>query len=213
MNGKSIIVLGAGGHAKVLIDLMLQQSMQVIAITDPDFKEKEPVLGVPVIGNDEVVLQYSTIAVQLVNGLGSAANLSGRTKLFKCFKTGGYTFATLIHKAAVVSPHVEISEGVQIMAGAIIQAGSCLGDNTIINTKVSVDHDCLIGDHVHLAPGVTLSGGVIVNEGTHIGTGVSVIQNIIIGKNSLIAAGAVVTKHVPDNAVVMGIPGRVVRYR
>jgi UDP-perosamine 4-acetyltransferase len=208
-----VIVLGAGGHAKVLIDLMLNQSIKMFGITDCNFTEGAAVLGIPVIGADEAVWQYSQAEIQLVNGIGSVADLSKRILIFERFKKAGYPFATLIHPAATVSPAVEMDEGVQIMAGAIIQAGSNLGSNCIINTKVSVDHDCSIGNHVHLAPGVTISGGVTIHEGTHIGTGATVIQNIRIGKNSIIGAGAVVIKDVPDNAVVVGVPGKVIKYR
>ncbi len=209
-----VIVLGAGGHAKVLIDLMLHQPIRIIGITERDnIDHYRPVLGIPVIGSDDTILKYPVSDIQLVNGVGSGANLAGRTRVFDYFKNLGYSFAILIHSSALISEYVEVKEGVQVMAGAIIQAGSLLGCNTIINTRVSVDHDCIIGNNVHLAPGVTLSGGVIVGDGTHIGTGATVIQNIHIGRNSLIGAGAVVVGNVPDNTVVMGVPGRVIKYR
>ncbi len=207
-----VIVIGGGGHAAVLIDLLLQQSRHILGITDPNLPD-HTVLGVPIIGDDEVVLTQAPEEIRLVNGIGSTRDLRKRISVFDCFKSAGYTFTTLVHQMAIIGTQVEFGEGAQIMAGAIIQTGSRIGDDTIINTGATVDHDCLIGNHVHLAPGITLSGGVMVGEGTHIGTGASVIQNVRIGKNSVIGAGTVVIEDIPDNVVVVGVPGKVVKYR
>lgn len=207
-----IIIIGGGSHAKVLIDLLLQQPVSILGIVDPNMTGYT-VLGIPVIGNDDIVFNYATGEIKLVNGVGSTEDLGKRTTVFGFFKSAGYSFASLIHPAALIGTQVDIGEGVQIMAGAIIQTGSRIGHNTIINTRVAIDHDCTIGNHVHLAPGVTLSGGVVIGEGTHIGTGASIIQNIRIGKNSLIGAGAAIINDVPDNAVVVGVPGKVIKYR
>ena len=97
------------------------------------------------------------------------------------------------------------------MAGVVIQPSSMIGRNAIINTRASVDHDCIIGDHVHIAPGVTLSGAVRVEEGAHVGTGCTVIQGVQIGRNSTIGAGSLVLKDVPARTTVYGVPGRVVQ--
>jgi sugar O-acyltransferase (sialic acid O-acetyltransferase NeuD family) len=128
--------------------------------------------------------------------------------VFEKFKGKGFTFATIVHPSAVVASDVALGEGAQIMAGAIIQPGSRIGMNTIVNTKASVDHDCLIGDHVHLSPGVTLSGDVRIYNGVHIGTGATVIQGITIGANSLVGAGSVVIADVPSEIRVLGAPAR-----
>jgi UDP-perosamine 4-acetyltransferase len=207
-----IIIIGGGSHAKVLIDLLLQHQVSIIGIADPNM-QGYTVLGIPVIGNDDIVFNHATDEIKLINGVGSTGDVNKRTTVFGFFKSAGYGFKTLIHPAAIIGTQVEHGEGVQIMAGAIVQTGSQIGDNTIINTRTAVDHDCIIGAHVHLAPGVTLSGGVKVGDGTHIGTGASVIQNIQIGKNSIIGAGAAIIRDVPDNAVVVGVPGKVIKYR
>jgi len=94
------------------------------------------------------------------------------------------------------------------MAGSVIQPGSVIKKNTIINTKVSVDHDCIIGAHVHLAPGVTISGGVCVEDAVHIGTGALVIQGIHIGKKCLIGAGSLVLNNIKEGSTVFGLPAR-----
>lgn len=206
-----LLVIGAGGHARVLIDALLIQSATIFGITDPE-KEigYEVVEGVRVLGSDEIIFNYLPDSIVLVNGLGSVKTTTARQKIFELFKSKGYFFERVIHPSAIIARNVELTEGVQIMAGSIIQTGGYIGQNTIVNTGSRVDHDCYIGSHVHLAPGVTLSGGVRVNNGVHIGTGTTVIQGVQIGSNSLVGAGSLVLKDVPENVTVVGTPARVV---
>lgn len=202
-----VIILGAGGHAKVLIDALRLHSMELLGIVDVDPGRKGQLLfGVPVLGGDEEVMKYPVGTIQLVNGIGSVRVNPLRRKLFEHFASKGYRFASVVHPSAIISTDVVLSEGSQIMAGAVIQAGCHVGVNTLINTGSVVDHDCHIGDHTHISPGVTLSGGVRVGENTHIGTGATVIQCIQIGHDSLVAAGAVVIRDVRASATVMGVP-------
>lgn len=204
-----VIILGAGGHAKVLIDALRLWSAELLGVTDADpGKKGQLLLGVPVIGNDEDIAQYPAETVRLVNGLGSVRVGPNRGRLFGCFKRDGYQFIHVIHPSAIIASDVVLSEGVQVMAGAIVQTGSRIGNNVIINTHAAVDHDCHIEDNVHISPGVTLSGGVLVGQNTHVGTGATVIQNIRIGSNCLVAAGAVVVRDVPDGATVVGVPAK-----
>ncbi|HYA86306.1 MAG TPA: acetyltransferase [Nitrospirota bacterium] len=204
-----VIVLGAGGHAKVLIDTLLESSAIIAGVTDPDPNLiGTRLLGVPVLGGDEVVSKFPQSEICLVNGLGSVGLPIRRRELFQRFKKSGYIFAKVVHPSAIIASDAELGEGTQVMAGAIIQPGSRIGCNVIVNTKTSVDHDCVIGDHVHLAPGVTLSGGVRMRNSVHVGSGVTVIQGIEIGNNSLIGAGSVVINNVPDSAEVSGVPAR-----
>lgn len=204
---RPVIVIGGGGHAKVLIDILLIRGNEVLGYSDVDTNQKgTKLLGVPMIGDDNIVLEHKPESVELVNALGSVRLPAKRKNLFDKFKDRGFTFASVIHPSAVIASDVEIREGAQIMAGAIIQPGSRIGLNTIVNTKTSVDHDCIIGDHVHLAPGTTISGGVTVGAGVHIGVGATVIQGVRIGDNSLIGAGSLVLKDVPKGAKVMGVP-------
>jgi len=205
-----VIVIGAGGHAKVLVDALLASSAVIAGIVDSDpALIRTTILGVPVIGGDDVVGDFTTSEVRLVNGLGSVGLPAKRQQLFERFKGLGHTFASVVHPSAVVAPDVEIGEGSQIMAGAVVQPGCRIGVNVIINTRASVDHDCVVGDHVHIAPGVTLSGAVTVGEGTHIGTGATVIQGISVGSGALVAAGSVVIRDVQHGSIVIGVPGKV----
>ncbi len=204
-----VIVLGAGGHAKVLIDVLRIRAITVVGITSIELQDINKKLnGINVIGNDDTVFQYSSESVHLVNGIGFAGKTEKRRKLFEFFKDKGYSFARVIHPSAVISPDVQMDEGVQVMAGAVIQAGSKIKENSIINTKVSVDHDCVIGPHVHLAPGVTISGGVQVADDVHIGAGTTIIQGIRIGKKCLIGAGSLVLNDVKDGVTIFGVPAK-----
>lgn len=205
-----VIVLGAGGHTKVLIDVLNSLSVNILGITDnnPNLKNKS-IFNIPIIGNDNEVLHYSTNKIKLVNGLGSTRSTAVREKLYKYFKKKGYSFSTLIHPSAIIAANVSLAEGAQVMAGAILQTNTIVGENSIINTGSSVDHDCFIGKHVHISPGVTICGCVQVDSGSHIGTGATIIQGIKIGSKSLIAAGSVVIRDVPSLATVIGVPAEV----
>lgn len=204
-----VIILGAGGHAKVLINALRLLSVELLGVTDADAgKRGQLLLDVPVMGGDEVVMKYSAKTIRLVNGIGSVRVNPRRRQLFEYFKSKGYQFASVVHQSAIIAADVVCSEGVQIMAGAVIQTGCHIGINAVINTGCAVDHDCYIGGHAHISPGTTLSGGVRVGENTHVGTGTIMIQGIQVGRNSLVAAGAVVIRDVPDGATVAGVPAK-----
>jgi sugar O-acyltransferase (sialic acid O-acetyltransferase NeuD family) len=207
-----VLIVGGGGHAKVLIDMLRLRSMRILGITEADpTKLGTEVLGVRVIGDDKAISEHTPGNLLLVNGIGSVNLPRARKTVFEKFKEKGFTFATIIHPSAVVAPDVVLGEGCHIMAGAVIQPGSRIGMNTIVNTGSSVDHDCLIGDHVHISPGVTLSGGVTVGRMTHIGAGATIIQGIRTGDNCLVYAGSVVVDDVPAETQVLGVPAKIRR--
>lgn len=204
---RRIIVLGAGGHAKVLTEAL--QPMVVFGFIDANPEKHGLRMGnAIVLGDDETVASYAPATVELVNGLGSIGKNSRRMALFMRFKEAGYAFRDVVHRSAVVASDAAWGEGVQLMAGAILQAGVVIGQNTIVNTGAVVDHDCNIGSHVHIAPGAVLSGGVRVDDAAHIGVGATIVQGIRIGADSVVAAGAVVIRDVPAGTTVMGVPAR-----
>ncbi|MFA7254795.1 MAG: acetyltransferase [Candidatus Omnitrophota bacterium] len=192
-----VIVLGAGGHARVLLDVLRLCKVKVLGVTDaqPSHVDKRK-LQTPVLGTDKAVLAYSPKKVLLVNGLGSVSVTPKRAEIFKYFKDLGYHFAKAIHPSAIVAKDVQLGEGVQVMAGSVIQTGCKIGNNTIINTRVSIDHDCNIGSHVHIAPGAVLSGGISIGEGCHLGPCSVVIQGISIAPRSFIRAQLLVHRRV-----------------
>lgn len=204
-----IIVLGGGGHAKVVINVLHVQQRLILGYCDLN-QNGPPVLGIPRLGSEEAIFQFDQKNVRLINGIGSIKPNSLRSAVYSRFVRKGYQFDQLIHPSAVVAADVSLDAGVQIMAQAVVQPGSRIGMNTIINTAVSVDHDCVVGSHVHVAPGAVLCGDVQVGDGALIGAGATVIQGLSIGAQSMIGAGAVVVEDVPSEVTVVGIPARVV---
>lgn len=206
---KPLIIIGNGGHASVLTEILLFQNRKIIGFTAPQKEENQ--FGIPYLGDDGKILQFNPDDIELVLGIGSTNVSSFRSELFRFFINKQYTFANIIHPSAILSPSVRLGQGVHIMAGVIIQTNSSIADNTIVNTGTRIDHDCIIGPHVHLAPGTTLSGGVKIGEGTHIGTGTTIIQGIDIGENCLIGAGAVVIRNIQHGAKAIGVPAKEVK--
>lgn len=206
MRDKAIIVLGGGGHAKVVIDMIKRLRVPLKGMVDPD--ADTAVLGAEFLGGDDALKNWHPSEVDLANGVGSVGLPELRRELYDRFVGEGYFFPPLVHPASVMGEDSGAAAGAQIMAGAVVQAGADIGENAIVNTRASVDHDCRIGPHSHIAPGATLSGNVRVGEQVHVGTGATVIQGIAIGDRAVIAAGAVVTEDVAADAHVAGVPAR-----
>lgn len=210
---KPVIVIGSGGHAKVLLDALLLSGREIIGMTEFD-KDKwgSSVWDVPVLGGDDIILSYGVNEIELVNGIGSIGSTEKRKNVFEYFVCKGYKFAKVIHPSAIISPRAFLADGVQVLAGGIVNPGVRIGADSIVNTRASLDHDVQVGTHVHIAPGVTISGGVIIGTGTHIGTGANVIQGISIGRNNVIGAGALVTRNIADdNVKAYGVPAKEVQ--
>ncbi len=203
-----VIIVGGGDHAKVLVSTLLLLHRRILGFVDP--KPLLPLLGIANLGDDDGVFIHPPDHVRLVNGVGSIDSTVLRRAVYEKFRERQYVFDTVIHPSAIIAPEVHIEDGVQVMAGAVVQPGSRLGANVIINTGARVDHDCLIDAHAHVAPGVTLSGHVHIGKGAHIGTGASIIQGIRVNAGGIVGAGAVVVDDVPGGLTVVGVPARTV---
>jgi len=189
---KQRFILGGGGHAKVLIELLYQCGERIDGVIEPAREIGEELFGSVVLGADSVIDEYDPDTVELINGVGQLPGDDRRRKLFSLFVNKGFQFRTLIHPSAVVSSDAVLGEGVQIMAGCVLQSSVIVGENTIINTRSIVDHDCRVGRNSHIAPGVILCGGVNIGESVYLGAGATVIQNISIASNSIVGAGTLV---------------------
>lgn len=207
---RPVILLGFGGHARVLLEILRMQNVEIVAVVDPSCEGTmcHSENDYKFLSSDDEVFHYSPSQVYLVNGIGSVDVGNHRQQLFQYFKRHGYTFISVIHPSAILSSDLQLGEGVQIMAGAVLQPGSKFGDNVLVNTGAVIDHDCTIGDHVHVAPGSVVSGNVTIGEGTHIGTGAKIINNISIGANCTVGAGAVVIDNVPPDTRLAGVPAK-----
>ena len=209
-----LIGLGAGGHAKVLIEALRERDEWVlVGLLDSNPKlAHQSLLGVPVLGGDDLMPQlFSQGVSHFFVGVGSASGTSDRQRLFHLAVSHALQAVSIVHPRAWVSPSAEISRGTCILAGAIVNADARVGENVILNSAAVVEHDCHISAHAHVATGACLAGGVFVGEGSHIGVGAVVRQGIRIGRNSVVGAGAVVVADVPDNVVVAGVPARILR--
>jgi UDP-perosamine 4-acetyltransferase len=200
---KKIVLIGGGGHCKVVIDaLKLGKKFDICGITDARLPVKTKILGIPVLGKDEMLLKVFKKGIKYAFiSVGSVGDCSVRKRIDDKLRKIGFKLPVIIHPKAVVAKDVEIGEGVFVAAGSVINPGTRIGRNAIINTSSSVDHDCEIGDFVHVAPGVTLSGAVRVSSEAHIGTGANIIQCIKIGKSAKIKAGALVAGDVADGQI------------
>ena len=209
MKSLPIVVVGGGGHARVVVDALQCAGLQVKGVVAPATEGKREA-GIPhaaYLGTDDALAGQAE-TVNLANGLGSVAEPSKRADVFERYSQLGFKFVQVIHPSATIAGSAELSEGVQVMAGAVIQPAAKLGRNVLVNTRASIDHDCVIGDHVHIAPGATLSGGVAVGSRAHIGAGAVVVQGRTVGAGAIVGAGAAVVDNVPPGAVVVGVPAK-----
>lgn len=205
----AVIGLGAGGHAKVLIEaLRLAGRYRVVGLLDARAEmQGQEVLGVRVLGGDSLLEQITEADHFLV----SLAGVSGgglRHRLYESALQLGWKPVQVIHPQALISKSACLGVGVQVLAGAIVNAEAVLGANVILNTAAVVEHDCQIGDSVHIATGARLCGGVRVGNRAHIGAGAVIRQGSTIGEDAVVAAGAVVVKPVAAGTVVAGVPAR-----
>ena len=207
-----VVGLGAGGHAKVVIEILkLNNEYAIVGLLDErSEKAGTEVAGIPILGDDSMISDLHARGIHhAFIGVGTVGHGNRRPQLYESLRTQGFTLVAAIHPSAVISPSAQLGAGPTIMAGAVINAGALIGDNVIVNTGAIVDHDCIIGDHSHVATGACLSGAVKVGKGAHIGVGAVVRQAISIGSNSVVGAGAVVINDVPDNVVVVGVPAKI----
>jgi sugar O-acyltransferase (sialic acid O-acetyltransferase NeuD family) len=200
-----IFLYGASGHAKVIVEILECKGHRDIMFID-DYSILSSMLGFQIISS-EAYEKLEIIPNQLFISIG---NNSIRKKI--AAKYVNSNFINAIHPKSSVSSRSEIGFGTVLMSNVSVNSGVNIFNHCIINTNASVDHDCIIKDFVHLSPNVALAGNVTVEEGTHIGIGASVIQGINIGKWATIGAGAVIINDVPDYAVVVGNPGRVIKF-
>ncbi|MEC9347185.1 MAG: acetyltransferase [Pseudomonadota bacterium] len=203
-----IVILGAGGHARVVLALLRALGRKVRGCIAPDRPGPAWPADVPWLGDDAILDALDPATTELANGIGSTGDPSRRIEAFRLAREAGFRFPPLVHPSAVVDPTAMLDAGSQVMAGAVLQCGVTVGTNVIVNTGAVVDHDCRIGDDAHLAPGTTLSGTVRIGDHAHLGTGATVIQNVHVGDGALVAAGAVVVEDVPAGARVAGVPAR-----
>lgn len=194
-----MILYGASGHCKVIIDILSKNGVDVSAILDDNINVKSL--------NGNAVCQpkqYDGEGKQYIVSVGD----NNTRKLI--VDRNSFEYGMAIHPKAIIDDTVSIDSGSVVMAGAVINAGTKIGKHCIINTSASIDHDCILDDFVHISPNTTVCGGINIGEGTQIGAGAVIVPNINIGKWCTIGAGTVVINDIQDGATVVGNPGRVI---
>ncbi len=195
---KRLIILGSGGHGKVVADIALKSGYRQIAFLDD--ANQGTVLGFPILGGIPDAPSFADGNTAFVIAIGSnpvRRQLAARYSL---------PWATLIHPTAVIGTGAQIGEGTVVMAGAVVNPCARIGAHCILNTACVVEHDNLISDFVHISPGAVLAGTVSVGEGTHVGIGATVRNNITICGGCTIGAGAVVVKDIKESGTYVGVP-------
>jgi UDP-perosamine 4-acetyltransferase len=213
---KEIILLGAGGHASVVLNILKQyDNIDIIGFTDLNYPALKKYKGHKILGTDKKLsdIYKNNQATHAFISLGSTCNNQLRKNLFNIIIDLGYKSLNIIHKNSVIAENIKLGTGNLISSGVNINPDVIIGNNNIINTGSIIEHGTKIGDHVHVAPGSILAGNVKVGNLSHIGLGARVIEGINIGKNCLIGAGAVIIEDVPDNSVVVGVPGEIIKKR
>jgi sugar O-acyltransferase (sialic acid O-acetyltransferase NeuD family) len=194
-------VIGAGGHGKVIADILIALGRPPIAFLD-EAPQHNRVLDIPVIQGLELPEPTATVIIAVGDNFV-------RAKIVARYSS----FGVAIHPSARVSRDAEIGPGSVVMAGAVINPGARIGAHCIINSAACIDHDCLIADFAHVAPGATLGGNVQVGSGSFVGLGANVIHGIVIGEHTVVGAGSTVIRDIPARVVALGSPARVARTR
>ncbi len=203
-SGLEVIVIGAGGHAKVVISSLRASGWSVRVVYDDDPKKwNHTILDVPILGPVEKLGEPDRCPAVIAVG----------DPLFREEVARQYDrdWVTVIHPRAYVDDTATVGPGTVVFAGAVIQPEVSIGTHAIINTSASVDHDCILDDYVHIGPGAHLAASVHVQHGTFLGTGSYAIPGITIGKCSTIGAGATVIRDIPDNVTAVGCPARIIK--
>lgn len=205
---EKIIIIGGGGHAKVLISVIKKSSLFEI-VGYVDIIDRGTILGVKNIGNDNILDEiYSRGILKAAMGVGQVVVSLKRFEIIQKIKEIGFSFPIILSKDAIVNDAVSIEEGSQVFDGVVINSGTTIGTFSVINTNSTIEHDCIIGNFCHIASSAVLSGGVEIGSLSMIGSNAVVIQNKKICTNCMIGAGSVVTQNLTEEGVYVGNPAR-----
>jgi sugar O-acyltransferase (sialic acid O-acetyltransferase NeuD family) len=196
-------LFGASGHCKVIIDIIeICKTFKVKAILD-DNPKFQSIYGVAVLKSSDINLIFDDFLFITIGNNLVRKKISLKYPL---------KYPVLIHPNAILSAHTSIGNGSVVMAGCVINPDVIVGNHCIVNTGTVIEHDCVLKDFVHLSPNVSLAGNVTIDEGSHLGIGCCVIQGVKIGRWATIGAGSVIIRDVPDYAIVVGNPGKIIKY-
>jgi acetyltransferase EpsM len=203
-DSNAIIIYGAGGHGKALIDLLrILGTYSIAGIIDDDPHAGPFIMEVPVLGGSNILGKLIEQEVHLAaNAVGGIGNITSRINVFERLVKAGFSCPSLVHPTAFVEPSAHLAEGVQVMPHAYVGSEARVGFGAIINTGTIVSHDCVLGDYANLSPGAILAGEVTVGKATLVGMGVTVNLRVKIGNQARIGNGSTIKQDVPDSGIV-----------
>ncbi len=208
---RKLLIVGAGGHAKVVIDVVQQnQSHEIIGLIDTVNQDRwgSALYGIEILGGEQELFSYSSNTHDVFIAIGTnqarqtiAANLTRK----------GFHIPSLIHPFTQISPTAKLGSGVLVMPGAIVNSDTVISDYCIINTSASVDHDCVAGEACHIAPGARVGGSCTIGARSWIGIGAAVRDHITIGNDCVVGAGAAVVHNIDSGLTVVGVPAKPIK--
>lgn len=205
MSAKPVVVLGAGGHARVVLEALAGRGAKIAALLDPDRSLwGREVDGAPVAGGDDKLSEFPPARFGAAVGVGAARDTRRRRRLHEALTAAGYALEPVVAASAVVARSARLEPGAQVLTRAVVHPGSSIGEGAVVNTGAIVEHDCTVAEHAFVGPAAVLCGGVKVGAGAFIGAAAVVLPGVSIGAGALVAAGAVVRADVREGGRELG---------
>jgi acetyltransferase EpsM len=209
VSAESLVLIGGGEHARVLIDAArgLPERFRLVGFIDPRPCEPTQALGVPWLGDDEVAARRDLSGCLFLLGVGPTPR-APRRPIAARYQATGVRWATLVHARATVSPAAHLGAGVAVLAGAVVGPGARIGEHGVVNSSAVVEHDVTLGAHTHVAPAAAIGGGARLGESCHVGLGSRVRDHVTLGDSVIVGMGAVVVRSHGDRVMLLGVPAR-----
>lgn len=206
MSNSKIVLIGSGGHAKVIVDILMRDNINLYGyVGEENFLFNKRFHKIKHFKNDQDFIKHATNInnFKLLNGIGSIPSKNSRWEVCNLYRKLNFEFESIIDNTAFIANNVTLNIGVQILTRCILQSGVTIGEDSIINTGSIIEHDTIIGKRNHIAPGCIISGGVHISDDVHIGAGAIISQGIRIGKDSVIGSGSSIVRDVPPCSKIL----------
>lgn len=207
------VVVGAGGHAKVVAEALVASGVEVRGFVDPSMPAGTPVVHGSVLGDDAWLAALPATERTVAVGVGATSSVAARRRIVESLESAGATVVGCRHPSSIVAASASVDPTAQILALSIVNPSATVGAHTVVYSAAVVEHDCTVGDFAYLSPRAVLCGGARVGDGAFVGAAATVLPGVSIGDGATVAAGAVVTDDVAPGATVVGVPARVVDSR
>ena len=206
------VILGAGGHARVVLDALELNKKEIIGLTDHDLQPGDRCKGYEILGTDDVLGDLYKNGIRCAAmGIGHVGEPAVRNHVYQIAQEIGFVFPNIIHPTALQANSVIVGTGNLFLANSVVNDEAKIGNLCIINTSAVIEHEVIIGDGVHIAPNATILGRAQIGSNTFIGAGSVILQGVHVGADCIIGAGSIVLHDVEDHCVVVGNPGRILR--